>query len=167
METRGLYGMYDVLHIPFWQTVWFRATIGALLFIGFSGVLFFVWKKLQMRKRKSHSWERALALLDEISKRDLMAIEQRRVLYYDLTRILKEYCGERYGWDIGGLTDQESIHFLLAKKVDTRLQYTFKQVVQGCELIKFAQESVDCERIQADCLLCKEFIRATIPSEQR
>jgi hypothetical protein len=167
MDGQGLYEIYDFWHIPFWQTSWFKLFVGssvaAILFVA----LAFMWRFLHARRKRRPLWEEAFFELNAIRGRDLGNSEERRVVYDEITRLLKNYCVRRYGWDVGGLTDKEVIVFLANNKVDSRLQQAFSHVACGCELIKFAQESVNRDRVLADCALCEEFIRATIPLEQR
>jgi hypothetical protein len=159
--------MYDFWHEPFWQTLWFKLSV--IIFLGaiLLGLMFFVWQWVRARKNKKPLWERALAELSIIRGHDLENLEIRRAVYDQVTRLLKEYCVQRYGWDVGGLTDKEIIIFLTDKRVDLRMQQAFERIVHGCELVKFAHESVNRDRVLADCALSEEFIRATIPSEQR
>jgi hypothetical protein len=167
MNAQDLYEMYDFWHEPFWQTLWFKLSVGSLFIVIFLWLIVFVWRLVRARKKKSPVWEVAFARLNDFQARDLENPEVRRLIYDEMTRLLKEYCAQRYGWDVGGLTDKEIIIFLSSKQVDFRLQHAFEQVVRGCELIKFAHESVNRDRVLADCALSEEFIRATIPAEQR
>jgi len=167
MDVQGLYEIYDFWHEPFWQTIWFKA----LMISAFTGllfaILFFAWLLLRLRKKSKSLWEVALARVAVIRERDLDNPEVRRAVYVELTSLLKEYCVNRYGWQVGGLTDRECIIFLHDKHVDLRMQEAFERIACGGESIKFAHESVNRDRVLADCALCKDFFCATIPLEQR
>jgi len=167
MDAQGLYEIYDFWHKPFWQTPWFRLSLACVLIFMAIGLLLSFWRWLRARRKKKPVWERALSEINSMRERNLDDLEMRRAVYDKMTRLLKEYCVERYGWDVGGLTDKEIIIFLTNKQVDLRMQQAFESIVHGCELIKFAHESVNRDRVLADCVLSEEFIRATIPSEQR
>lgn len=167
MNAQGLYEIYDFWHVPFWQTLWFKLSVVSVFILIFLGLMVFVWRQVRARKNKRPLWERALIELDSIRGRNLDDSEVRRAVYDQVTRLLKEYCVQRYGWDVGGLTDREIIIFLTDKRVDLRMQQAFERIARGCELVKFAHESVNRDRVLADCALSEEFIRATIPSEQR
>jgi hypothetical protein len=167
MDAQGLYEIYDFWHVPFWQRLWFKLSVGGALVILCLGLLIFAWRFIRVRKNKKPVWERALAEINSIRERDLDNLEVRCAVYDHVTRLLKEYCVERYGWDVGGCTDREIIIFLTSKHVDLRMQEAFERIARGSELVKFAQENVNRDRVLADCLLCEEFIRVTIPSEQR
>jgi len=167
MNAQGLYEVYDFWQVPFWQTLWFKLSVDSLLGVLCLWLLIFIWRLLQARKKKRPLWERALEEINALRCRDLSNPVVRRVTYDEITRLLKNYCAQRYGWNVGGLTDREIIIFLADKRVDLRLQDAFKRIVQGCELIKFAQETVNRDRVLADCALGEEFIRATIPLKER
>lgn len=167
MNAQGLYEIYDFWHVPFWQTSWFKIFMGMLLLVASLVLFIFIWRFISARRKRRPLWEVALVKLSALRGLDLDNPAVCREIYDEMTRLLKDYCVQRYGWDVAGFTDREIIIFLNKKNVDLRLQEAFKKIAYGCELVKFAHENVNRDRVLADCALSEEFIRATIPSEQR
>lgn len=164
MNSVGLYEIYDFWHVPFWQTTWFRYTVLGCTVFALIGLALFFWRLYSGRRKKRLVWDVALEELALLKTLSLENAENRRVAYDAMTRIVKSYLTQRYGWDLVGLTDNEAVVFLYEKQVDHRIAKAFESVVFGCVMIKFAQESSIRDKVVADIAVCEEIIRATIPS---
>lgn len=164
MNPTELYDINDFWLEPFWQTVWFRWTVVGGGFVALLLVGIMLWRFFFLKKRKRLLWQVALDDLMVLRSLPLDDGETQSRVYVAMTRILKDYMTQRYGWDVRGLTDSEVVLFLQEKRVDPRIAKAFETVASGCVRVKFAQESSRREQVLTDLALSEDIIRATIPS---
>ena len=109
MDKNGLYDIYGVWHLPFWQTTWFKylcASLIALVFllVGVAiGYRLYQW----IRHKQYTAWEIALMKLEQLKKNHYATQDEAKQAYGVITAVLKEYLSKRYGWSVTSATDDE------------------------------------------------------------
>jgi len=167
MNTGGsqpeLYDIYDMWHIPFWQTTLFASIfigLGLLLLLGLALYLFL---RFRAKKQKESSWEQALRKLNGLQPAVCTTKEEGKIFYFELTAILKNYFYERYGFHIKGKTDQEFLKFSFPDE----LQPLLHEIFSGCLQIKYADESALQKQLIRDHNHAIQIIQQTCPSENK
>jgi len=112
-------------------------------------------------------WDAALQALELLQQEKVMTIEQGGNLYATLTRILKKYLHQRYGFDIASKTDDELIVYLEHHNFDPLLLSDIREIFEGSVYIKFAHVQVMQERIEKDLERSRAFIKATVPAQTK
>lgn len=150
MNEQGLYDIYGMWHIPFWQKpVFFWSTVlfGVLFLLVIS---FYIMRKFLLKKRPLKPGAIALVALEGLKKRNIQNAKEGQALYFDLTTILKAYIHDSLGYDVIGLTDAELIEFLDKNYFPAQSFIDLKSISNGCLYIKFAQELVIKDQIEQD-----------------
>jgi len=167
-EKTGLYENYGLWHVPFWQTAQFQLAVkiagGAIALII---VVLLVRKYLHYRKRKKLSlWDQALLDLSHLKKEHKVDVAHGKEFYVSVCAILKNYFCNRFGYDITGKTDAEVIDYLQQKHGDEQTVEDMKMVLQGSEIIKFANAQAAQEQIEQDYVRAIAIITKTIPEKK-
>jgi hypothetical protein len=167
-EKTGLYENYGLWHVPFWQTATFQLAVkiaaGLLILIV---VVFFVIKYVQYRKRKKLPlWDQALLDVSTLKKEHKVDVAHGKEFYVSVGSILKNYFHNRFGYDITGKTDAEVIDYLQKKHADEQTVEDMKMVLQGSEIIKFANAQAAQEQIEQDYVRAIAIITKTIPEKK-
>lgn len=166
MSEQGLYDIYGIWHVPFWQTKSFYAFVGFVCLL----VLFFVarsiFKRLRAKKKLLPAWEIALQKLRELQAHNIATQERAKQFYGSLTVILKNYLHARYSFDAQGKTDKELLVYLRdvrEHRFDNKLVNELEEIFSGMELIKFANVQAMQEQIEKDLARTIGFIKQTVP----
>ncbi len=165
MNEFGLYEIYGLSYIPFWQRLWFfwvsicAGVILCILIIVVFGCWYFRRKKNDV---KSY-WQDMLIKLNELKKNNVATVAQGSVFYARLTHVLKEYIQMRYQLEVRGRTDTEVLAILEAAQFDPQLLTIVRQILQGGEYIKFANVTAVQHQIEQDLQSSIDFIEATHP----
>jgi hypothetical protein len=168
-EKTGLYENYGLWHVPFWQTAKFQLAVkiaaGVLLCLV---IAFCVRKYLQYRKRKKLPlWDQALLHLNQLKKNHKVDIAHGKEFYVAASGILKNYFHHRFGYDLLGKTDAESVDYLQKHHADAQGIEDVKMVLQGSEIIKFANAQAAQEQIEHDYVRAVAIITRTIPEKNK
>jgi hypothetical protein len=167
-EKTGLYENYGLWHVPFWQTAKFQLGVkiaGAV--IALIIVVFLVRKYVQYCKRKKLPlWDQALLDVSNLKKEHKVDVVHGKEFYVSVCAILKNYFGNRFGYDIAGKTDAEVIDYLQKKHPDEQTVEDMKMVLQGSEIIKFANAQAAQEQIEQDYVRAVAIITKTIPEKK-
>lgn len=166
-EQTGLYENYGTWHVPIWQTESFKLKVVIIVAILITGIIIILVKKyLAYRKRKKlPSWEQALLELALLKKEHTISIEYGKEFYIRISSVLKKYLSERFGYDLIGSSDQETIKYLEKEHFDTNLLEHIKTILQGGETIKFANAQAAQEQIEHDYINTIAIIQQTIPQK--
>jgi len=165
-DSLGLYDIYGLHHVPFWQQSWFwYCCIGLAILLGAALIAgFYFFFKSRMGKKSQKPWEKALHALTLLKKRSTSL--SNACMYDELTHIIKEYMQARYFLDCQGKTDQE-----VGKQLD---QNTFfdptgklSQVLHNSIETKFSPESSNRTQCNQDYETVVAFVSATIPQEKK
>ena len=164
MDQNGLYDIYPVWHVPFWQTGWFYWTVISLtvLFCIVLGWGTYRWYRLR-NEQPITPWEKALRIIAKLQNKTYAMRQEGKQCYFVLTTTLKQYLEERFAYAIAHKTDEEAARYLEQQRLDPNLTKNIQEILRGCLLIKFANEQALNEQIQAHLALAKETILSTIP----
>jgi len=164
-----LHDIYDVWHVPFWQRPWFFWSMCVLAICALLLLIGLVINNYRSRKKTVTiaPWDAALQALELLQQEKVMTIEQGGNLYATLTRILKKYLHQRYGFDIASKTDDELIVYLEHHNFDPLLLSDIREIFEGSVYIKFAHVQVMQERIEKDLERSRAFIKATVPAQTK
>ncbi len=162
----GLYDIYPMWHVPFWQTTTFYIIVGLVcaLMLGIASWLLIRWyfKKKAVPKTV---WEEALEQLHTLQQKKYGSKEEGKQCYFAMTSVLKKYLAARYAYPLEGKTDEEMVHYLAKSTEQKKLAEELKEIIDGCLYIKFANEQAMQENIvkhlDQSCLIVKK----TIPVE--
>lgn len=164
-EKTGLYENYGFWHVPFWQTYTFqmaiKVTCGVLLLI-ICTVLIIKYMRYQ-REKKMLPWDRALFDLAQLKKDQEVSIVQNKEFYVFLTEIIKKYLFARFDYDVLGKTDAEVVNYLQKMSANDEIIENIKVVIQGSEVIKFANAQVAQEYVDNDLRRIILLVKKTIP----
>ncbi len=166
LNEKGLYDIYAMWHVPFWQTTQFYIAVSTICLIILSGIiwLFIRWYRKKNAVPKT-AWENALDALQLLQQKKYLSKEEGKLCYFAMTSILKKYLATRFAYPLDGKTDEEMI-FYLAKSTDQKmLADDLKEIIDGCLYIKFAnaqamQENIT-KHLEQSCMIVKK----TIPVE--
>jgi hypothetical protein len=151
-ETTGLYENYSLWHVPFWQTTTFHFIIKIfclIVLIIVVGLLLRMYIRYKKRK-KLLPWDQALLDLNHLKQNQKVSAEHSQEFYISLTNIVKNYLNNRYSYDVLGKTDGELVDYLHDVGADFVIIENVKEVIQGSEIIKFANARAAQEQIDND-----------------
>ena len=139
IQQNGLYDIYGMRHVPFWQTNLFLAGLIISLIV-LTVVL--VWSLVRVYKRiqQATAWAVALRRLNGLIISEKVSKEEGKQFYFALTRILKRYLSRRYKLYLQGKTDQEMVTLLDISEFPSELLPSVRTIITGCSCIKYADE---------------------------
>lgn len=168
-EKTGLYENYGLWHVPFWQTAKFQLAVkiaGGLILLLI--VIFAVRKYLQYRKRKKLPlWDQALLDLNKLKKENKVDVVHGKEFYLTVSALLKKYLHDRFAYDVVGKTDEEVILYLQGQHADEHIIEEMKSLLQGSQIIKFANAQAAQEQIERDYVRSVAIITRTIPEKEQ
>ncbi len=166
MDQNGLYDIYSVWHVPFWQTSWFYWTVISLVIL--LGVVLgwgaYRWYRLR-NKQPITPWQKALRIITKLQNQTYTTQQEGKHCYFVFTTALKQYLEERFAYPIAHKTDEEAASYLEQQQLEQNLKKNIQEILRGCLLIKFANEQAVSEQIQAHLALAKEIVVSTIPQK--
>lgn len=167
-EETGLYENYGYWHIPFWQTHNFKMAVVICCIIVLLLLIGLIAKKyLDYRRRKKLPiWDQAFLELAQLKKAQKVTVQNGKHFYALVSLLLKRYLQDRFGYDLLGKTDSEAIDYLETQSFDTYLLEEFKVLLQGSQIIKFANELAAQEQIDQDYIRAFSIIQGTIPEKK-
>ena len=160
-----IFDIYPFYYIPFWQTTFFKISIGVVLFLILASVVLYFY--LKNKRKKITAWQWAILELEKLSK-SIDSFETKKdfkFFYFDLTSIIKKYLKKRFDWNTTDKTDEELIIFLKDKNFDDELLVGLKKMLNGAIWIKFANESVLKTESKKDLGLALRMVEKTIPKD--
>jgi hypothetical protein len=164
LNDQGLYEIYSVWHVPFWQTRSFYLIIATLIVLStvVAVVLLIRWYRKKQGAAQT-SWQQALAQLATLQHRHYATKEEGKACYFAMTSILKEYLARRFDYPLPGKTDEEMVQYL-AHSAHPQLAHAIKPIIEGCVHIKFANEQALEQTIKKHLEQCGHIITSTIPT---
>jgi len=158
-----LYPIYSLWHKPFWQTTPFYVAIVILVVLVVFLLLWILIRRYFATRKKGTAWDKAIA--DLLALRNLLREKKisDQAFYLSLTSILKRYLYERFLYDLFGKTDREVILFLEKDKFDATLLNTIKDMFDGLQYIKFANDKAIREKMDKDLNSCIDIVKKTVP----
>jgi len=161
-----LYGMYEMWHVPFWQTTYFLIAVSLLATSCLLLVGWFYYKKRRSAKKIQSCWEIALERLHKLQQADRITPDHCKEFYFTLTLILKNYLHERYHFDLVGKTDEEVIAYLATTNFSPELTAMLESIFNGCVIVKFANMQAIQTTIERDFATAVTLVKRTIPVEK-
>lgn len=166
INEQGLYDIYSLWYVPFWQRTEFYIAVGITIAIilGIAAYFFVRWYRKKNAVPKT-AWENALEQLTQLQQKKYESKEDGKSCYFAMTTILKKYLATRYAYPIDGKTDEEMITYLAKSTEQKLLADELKEIIDGCLYIKFAnaqamQESIE-KHLEQSCAI----IKRTIPAQ--
>ena len=164
MDANGLYPIYGMWHIPFWQTRGFYTAVIAVSVLSMMILFRYGIKKYRnTRKKRKSPW---VSALDELTnmQQELMARGMLgKTFYFRLSWVFKRYLSERYGFKVYGKTDDELILYLEGTGLSVNFIQDLKVIFEGSTVIKFANQEAAKERMSNDLATSIALINKTIP----
>lgn len=159
-----LYDIYDMVHVPWWQTRAAYGVAGAFALIVCGALLWIIIKKIRSRTKRLTVWE--IALLDAQVLKQFGTVHPDDLYYLKLTEILKRYLSNRYALDLYGKTDEEMIQLLETASVPASLIEKTRVLLQESVMIKFAQLPAVSAQKENSVALLVLIIKSTIPTAE-
>jgi hypothetical protein len=163
LNERGLYDIYEMYYIPFWQTNWFFWSILGLIVFFVCGIMLLFVRFWMRRKKIITPWHKALARLDGLVVVDTLSPQAAKHYYFILTEVMKTYMGERYQWDTTHLTDREFVEYIAQTPLDLVIKNTLADVCKSAEMIKFADQKTVTSILKEHIVSLRTIIGATTP----
>lgn len=169
MDERGLYGIYETWHVPFWKTSTFYwaaiSSIGLVVLIaGFFLIRWVIWRR---RAMPITPWDYALQKFTALELQPCTSKEDGKRFYTSLSYEMKQYVHKRYSYDVKWKTDEELISFLEKHEFPESLLADLHEIMMGSMLVKFANIEVIQEQTKRHVALSKAFVQKTIPQLNR
>ncbi len=166
MHGQELYDIYDLWHVPFWQTLWFRIIFWSILFFALIVLISMFVRRRRNRKKELSAGEQALHDLRVLRERKLVCSEHAQEFYLQVTTILKTYLQHLYRVPVQAKTDQELLHFLYQEHFSPAVLQELQEIFSGMELIKFARASAVAEQVERDLQRSMSFVERTISDKK-
>jgi len=170
-DDAGFYDIYGMVHRPWWQHPGLKIFLCGILILGIILLLarFLVKRK---KEKKLTPWDKALRDIERIKsgfdpEKVGVAGQVGSQFYVELSKIIKNYLHERYGYDVLGKTDQELIVWAAHKPQLSGVHEMISQVLSGGEYIKFAGYQAAQEAVEQHALLAQNMVKQTIPEPRK
>lgn len=161
--TQQLYDIYGMSHIPWWQQQWVLACAGACLLLFVLGSIWYIFRRIRAKKRVMTPWDKALLELHGLENQGFVSVIYSKELYTALTNLLKRYVHERYGFDLVGKTDDETIIFLEQHYFPADLLESVRTIFSASVIMKFSNACAMKTKIEQDFAASRTIIYKTIP----
>ena len=169
LDERGLYGIYQAWHVPFWKTNAFYWLMVGLIVAVALGSLFLLGRWVLRRRRKVAltPWDYALQKVTSLELHPCNTKADGKQLYGTLAYEMKQYVHKRYSYDVRWKTDEELVSFLESHEYPEPLLADLREIMMGSMVVKFANIEVIQEQAKRHLALSKAFIQKTIPQQNR
>lgn len=159
------YDIFDYYTPPFYQTTVGKAVIAASIIatLAVMGYLFILYRK----KKALTPWEWAHKELGVLVVEKCTCKDDYKKLYFQMSSILKQYLHKRYAWATEDKTDDELIPYLARQKFDAKLLEMLRNLTDGAQWIKFANEDVLRNQAERDHTTARLIVKQTTPKEHQ
>ena len=167
MQELELRDIYEIMTVPLWRTPWFVAGVVVVLLI--TGiVLWYFLKKRAFAVKVVSPFEQALTDLKQLQKNELSS---PKLLYIQLTSLLKRYLEAVYELSLMGTTDDEMMETLKrSDSVPEEIVTQLDRLLHGVVLIKFANQKVadgHMKKAVIECIELVKIIESSIQNKKR
>lgn len=162
-QSTGLYEIYGLWHVPFWQTRWFLISsliFGFLILATMVGVIIIA---VRSKKKVVTPEEYALIRLHNLLKLRLSSAEERYRAYDQLIGIIKEYLSFRYKGAAKAMTDDEILAFLAAADCPASVLNLLFNIFKGSTEIRFAAQEAPDEIVRQAIETAVVIVQETTP----
>jgi hypothetical protein len=169
LHENGLYDIYGIRHVPFWQTVFFQRVMYAVIFFCIVALCWCVVRVWLRKRRMKHMlpWERALYDLGVLQKVGIIEQDNGKRFYSNLSAILKKYMSSRYNVDFSGKTDKEMVSLLREYMFSPVMLQQLVTIFENGQIVKFAGGQIPRETIEQDFEAAHLLVKSTIPHEKK
>lgn len=162
MVQEGLYDIYDVWHVPFWQTrTWYLFICFLVIFLIFVCLVCLRWL-IGKKRRTNDYWTDTLNALHELEI-TVNDGSDCALFYVDLTRIMKNYLWMRFQFNAFGKTEHEIESLVQQLMLPGLLMHDFCVLLGRSTLAKFSQSQITVDQKKHDLNVCFELLTATRP----
>jgi hypothetical protein len=109
--------------------------------------------------------EVALEKLAALSGAGMPDAERKKAWYIELSEIMREYVGGRYGFDGLESTTEEIVHFMRGKKTAGLTQAELFRFLNDCDLVKFAKYAPSMAEDETALSEAFRIVRVTTPDK--
>ncbi|HEV2916438.1 MAG TPA: hypothetical protein VGW78_01700 [Candidatus Babeliales bacterium] len=161
-EIIGLYDIYSVYHIPFWQQEWviqaIAFSLSGILCIGALAIAYIFYKKYQYIVY-TDPWLLYLKNLELLYPKKVMTNAEIAFFYDKLTNLLKKYVYIQYSIAHYHVSDQE-MHIKIQESHNALLHFLLP-IFEHSITIKFARMNADIAQVHTDYNIARDFIIST------
>ena len=163
-EIPALADIYEMWHVPFWQTTWFKICYGLIvLFVIQLAIGLAAYFINHRRKPKLTAWQQAFEQLQRLAQKYPATTDEARIYYTRLTHLLKQYIQKRYGRKLEGSTDNELIQQAQSHGLPEKASDCLREILEGAVLIKFARAEAREAQISRDLKHARTNITLSVP----
>jgi hypothetical protein len=169
-DLRPLAPPVDV-YVKDWTLVYVAAAVGGAVVLG--GIGFIIGRVVKRRRRRAAPAELALDLRapHEIALERLRLLERsgrldevdRRPFYFEVTEIVRDYLGRRFGFDALDMTSFELLGALERAAAPEPVRADVERWLAGCDLIKYARVAADHGEASATLASAVTLVEASRP----
>ncbi len=158
--------IYELWHIPFWQTKWFFWVSFTLIVFVCLLITFIIYKRIN--KKAVSACKQALDKLNKLHA--IATVKHGKQFFYSLSTIIKTYLYEELYKNakvetfknIQGLTDDQIISLLPQIQLFNAEQIdNLKHIFAGINFIKFANQKAAKKNIDEALQSAKQFVEQT------
>ncbi len=155
-----IFDIYDVWYEPLLTQTWFITILIIFLIIITSLVLYFIYTRYFNKPVKIDPLVSIQQRLAHLSKVSIENEKDGKQVYFEITKLMKEYIAYRYHISVIGLTDREIITWAGLVMPEDRVAI-IQQLLLGVTSIKFEHQVATTLQVQKDIALMQEFIHTT------
>lgn len=168
MDLNELYDIYDVWHIPWWQTTffwWMIYAISAVILV----IMLVIFLQLLFTKRKPEEpWRVACRQLAFAHKKAQEKVMGEELFYAEITRVLKWYLTIRFEDDSEARTDIELLSYAQQNPAFPKLLVLdFSQLLERASQARFAKMPLPIDQLHEDYTCAVQVIEQTIAMQEK
>lgn len=163
----GLYDIYPLYHVPFWQQEW----IIQLLAFSLCGIIFlfcliiaYIFYKKTQKIVYTDPWLLYMQNLESLYPKPGMTAAEIRYFYDNLTCLLKKYIYVQYSIAHYKASDQEM--YSKIQESSHRTIHSLLPLLERSIIIKFAGMQTNTIQVQEDYNMVKHFMLSTKPTDK-
>ncbi|MCL5036002.1 MAG: BatD family protein [Chloroflexi bacterium] len=156
----------EIVNFPAWYYL-----VLALIILVLAAVVWFIISHIKRRKKEEAERvpppdETALSALSELEKEDLPSRERWKDYYSELSNILRQYLGARFGLPAPESTTWELIRMMKKKSMEPQVIEDTGQVLSLADLVKFAKHVPAAADCTGDMSRARKIIETTGPEPE-
>ena len=154
----GFMDIYDIHYQPWWQSYGFIIALSSGILVVL-GVLLYWWMRRYAQTSCLDPVQRITMHMQELKHQHDQQRLSTPALYYELTRLLKEYVQLLTQENVYGLSDAQLSEYVRNAPALAEIAPELEHLMQGMYEIKFAAASLPHERIEQDILTAVALIK--------
>lgn len=167
MDSNELYDIYDMWHVPWWQTTVFWWLIYAVSAIILITMLIIIFRLLYKKRKPEEPWEAACRQLALAYKKARENVDVE-LFYAEITCVLKWYLTIRFEDDSVARTDIELLSNAQQNPAFPKLLVpAFSQLLDHASHARFAKQSLPLDQLYEDYACARHVIEQTIVKQEK